>query len=223
LVRPGRAYATPIEPWRRLLTGVSRRRLALAQHRTTWEPPQIRAVRAAWTLGGGRCYSLASASVDPLLAHPLSSGRNVFRLEAEHVCLLGGVSRRLGCGPYARPLFMSALAKPSREPSQPLAPHVTTRHRRVVPNSDRQLEPRALLSNARGLFHREARIVPPSPRLEEPSPLSREDGGTTRGAFRRAESSACFRRSTRPFSHTHPTPRGAGQSHSSCRPCYVLA
>jgi len=42
--------------------------------------------------------------------------------------------------------------------------------RRFLP--DRQLEPRALLSSARGLFHREARIVPPSPRLEEPSPLN---------------------------------------------------
>lgn len=71
--------------------------LASVQHRTTWEPPRDRAVRAAWTRGGGRCYSLASASADSFLAHPLSSGRNVFRLEAEHVCLLGGVSRRPGC------------------------------------------------------------------------------------------------------------------------------
>jgi len=57
-----------------------------AQHRTTWEPPRARAVRAAWTLGGGRCYSLASASADSSLAHPLSSSRNVSRFEAEHLC-----------------------------------------------------------------------------------------------------------------------------------------
>jgi len=67
---------------------------------------------------------------------------------------------------------MSALVEPSRDPSQPLTPPVATRHRRVGSFPDRQLEPRALLSSARGLFHREARIVPPSPRLEEPSPLS---------------------------------------------------
>jgi len=138
---------------------------AFAQHRTTWEPPRDRAVRAAWTRGGGRCYSLASASVDSLLVHPLSPGRNVFRPEAEHVCLLDGVLRRPGCWPSARPLFMSALVEPSRDASQPLAPHVATRHQRVGSCSDRQLRPRALLSSARGPFHRMTRIVPPSPRF----------------------------------------------------------
>jgi len=46
-------------------------------------------------------------------------------------CLLGGVLRRPGCWPSARPLFMSALVEPSRDAFQPLTSHVATRHRRV--------------------------------------------------------------------------------------------
>jgi len=72
-------------------------------------------------------------------------------------------------------------------------------------------------------FHRETRIVPPSPRGEEPSPLKREDGGTTQGAFRCFEFSACFRRAMEPFSLTDPALRSAWQSRESCRPCDVLA
>jgi len=119
---------------------------------------------------------------------------------------------------------MSALVEPSRDPSQPLTPHVVTRHRQVGSFSPTASCGPVCCSRAHEVrFHRETRIVPPSPRFEEPSPLSREDGGTTRGAFHRAEPSACLRRSTRRFSHAHPTPRGAGQNQSSCLPCYVRA
>jgi len=60
---------------------------------------------------------------------------------------------------------MSALVEPSRDASQPLTPHVAPRHRHVGSCTDRQLQPRTLLSSVRGLFHRETRIVPPSPRF----------------------------------------------------------
>ena len=88
--------ASVIEPWRGRLPAFWP---VLPSHSIVRREslPRGRAVRAAWTRRGGRCYSLASASADSLLAHPLSSRRNVFRLEAEHVCLLGGVLRRPGC------------------------------------------------------------------------------------------------------------------------------
>jgi hypothetical protein len=57
-------------------TPASSRRGTFVQHRTEWEPPPVRAVRAVWTFGGGRCYSLAPASVELLLVHPLSSNRD---------------------------------------------------------------------------------------------------------------------------------------------------
>jgi len=79
------------------------------------------------------------------------------------------------------------------------------------------------LSCPRSPLHRETRVVPPSPRFEEPSPLAREDGGTTQGAFRRVETTACLRRSARRFSLAYPTPLDAGQSVSSCLPCDVRA
>jgi len=47
---------------------------------------------------------------------------------------LGDVSRRPGCGPSARPLFMSALVEPSRDASRPLASVVTVRHRASAPS-----------------------------------------------------------------------------------------
>jgi hypothetical protein len=55
------------------------------QHRTAWEPPEVLPVRAVWTFGGGRCYSLAPASADLLLVHPLSSSLSVVLLEAARV------------------------------------------------------------------------------------------------------------------------------------------
>jgi len=122
----------------------------LVQHRTAWEPPEmVRAVRAVWTFGGGRCYSLAPASVDLLLAHPLSSNRNSVPARSR-ASLRGGVSRRPGCWPSARPLFISALVEPSRAAFRPLTPRVVSWHQHVGSISDRQLLPREPLSSSRG-------------------------------------------------------------------------
>jgi len=141
------------------------------QHRVAWEPPGGRAVRAAWTRGGGRCYSLASASVEALRVHPLSS-------EARRVSSgsrAGMPARRRLATSWMRtlraPLVRAALVEPSRDASRPLTPHVASRHRRVGSLPDRQLQPHVPLSSTCGLFDRETRIVPPSPRVEEPSPL----------------------------------------------------
>jgi hypothetical protein len=118
----------------------------------------------------GRCYSLASASADLLLAHPLSPSLNVVLPGAAPSCSRGDALQRPGCWPYARPLFISALVWPSRESFRRLtAPcHLPAPAHRLL--SDRQLFPRAPLWRDRGSFHRETRIVPPSPRLEEASP-----------------------------------------------------
>jgi len=180
--------------------GVSRA-WTFVQHRTAWEPPEVRPVRAVWTFGGGRCYSLASASVEPLLVHPLSSSRSVVRLEAAR----SPARRRLSTS------WMLTLRAPSFHVGAGRAftrcvPASDARCRLPAPVvgscSDRQLLPRVLLSSARGSVHRETRIVPPSPRVEEPSASrkprwpAREDGGTTQGACHRIGCSACLRRST---------------------------
>jgi len=118
---------------------------------------------------------------------------------------------------------MSALEEPSRDPSRPLTPCVVSRHRQSVPVPTASIGPRARSRAHVGPLDRETRIVPPSPRCEEPSPLRREDGGTTQGAFRRVEATACLRRSARHFSPADPTPLGAGQSDSFSLPCDVRA
>jgi len=223
LIRLGRALGVPDpNPWREPHPAFCRCRLA--QHRTTWEPPAgPRSSRCldprGWTLlfagvrfgrSVPRAPSVLGPKRIPARNRACSSARR--RLATSWMLTLRAPSFHVGAGrAFTRPVPTSDAF--CRRPAPAC--------RLLLP--DRQLLPRVLLSSARGQFHRTTRIVPPSPRLEEPSPLSREDGGTTQGVFCRLESSACLRRSTRPFSHAHPTPLGAGQSHSSCLPCYVRA
>jgi hypothetical protein len=175
------------------------------QHRTVWEPPEVRTVRAVWTSSGGRCYSLASASVEPLLMHPLSSSRT---LSCPKPCLTA--RRRLSTS-WMRTLRMPRLGSTGRA------------FTRCVPTSDVPCRPWAPA-------HRLLRAQAPAPcvTLERPrsvlprdqnrstvpslggaiSPV-REDGGTTQGAFHCIGLTACSRRSTWPFIHTDPTPHSA--------------
>jgi len=87
------------------------------------------------------------------------------------VCFLrGDASQRPGCGPSARPLFILALEEPSPNPSRPL----TLSRRSAAPACRLLFRPPAsapCASLAYGVdFTARARIVPPSPRSEEPSP-----------------------------------------------------
>jgi len=103
--------------------------------------------------GGERCYSLAFASAEPSFPCILCP-RLELSLEPKPLAneLCGDVSRRPGCEPTSRPLFMSALDEPSRESFRPLTPHVVTRHQRVGSCSDRQLPPRAFSRRTRSDF-----------------------------------------------------------------------
>jgi len=137
--------------------------------------------------------------------------------------LRGDVSRRPGCGPCARRLWGGAgraftRCVPSSDAS--LSSHGTGAS---APSPTASSGPRVPLWDTWSPFHRRDQNRSTVPSLEEPSPRSREDGGTTRGAFRRIGVTACLRRSTRRFIRAHPTPLGAGQSRDPCLPCDVLA
>jgi len=192
---------------------------ASVQHRTVWEPPEVRTVRAVWTSSGGRCYSLASASVEPLLMHPLSSSRT---LSCPKPCLTA--RRRLSTS-WMRTLRMPRLGSTGRA------------FTRCVPTSDVPCRPWAPA-------HRLLRAQAPAPcvTLERPrSVLPRDQNRSTvpspvrshllvarrwRNDSRRLPSyrSTCLPPQTRAhFSHTGPMPHGAGQDQTSCLPCEVLA
>jgi hypothetical protein len=72
--------------------------LASVQLRTAWEPPRIRAVRAVWTRGGWRCYSLVAcfSRFAPRAPSILDSSFRPYRSHALR-CLRDDVSRRPGC------------------------------------------------------------------------------------------------------------------------------
>jgi len=125
---------------------------------------------------------------------------------------------------------MSALEEPSPKTTRPLAPscHSAAPASRLL-DSDRQLLPRTPLWSVRSLvLTARVRIVPPSPRFEEPPVSSRMVRHEKMEERLRMPSTvsatpASSSSSTRHFSHANPTPCGARQSHAPCLFFYDLA
>jgi hypothetical protein len=158
-------------------------------------PPRSIAVRAAWTWGVGRCYSLTPASADPIPMHPLP-GWLLPRPEPRPSLRRGDALRRPGCGPPSlrRRIATAGGAFTEIVPSSDVHCRPQAPPRRF--QADRQLPPHAPLlmrgvpdSPTRpGSSHR-----PPPKGGAALSVLPREDGGTTQDAFRRVESPASLR------------------------------
>jgi hypothetical protein len=189
------------------------------QHRTTWEPPKVRTVRAVWTQGGGRCYSLASASVDPLLMHPLSSCGTLScpkprlperrRLSTSWMLTLR-TPRSRGAG-----RAFTRCVPTSDVPCRPSAPA----HRLLRPQAP---APRVTLERARSILPRDQNRSTVPSQMRSHLLVARR----WRNDSRRLPSyrNFCLPPQTHAhFSHAGPTPRDAGQNHASCLPCDVPA
>jgi len=215
--------ATSTEPWRRPLTG-GQAGAAFAQHRTTWEPPAgPRSSRClnpgGWTLlfagarfdrPAPRAPSVLEPKRVPARSRACVSARR--RLATSWMLTLRAPSFHVGAGrAFTRCVPISDAS----------CRHSAPARRLLLPTSSFGL---VCCSRAHGVrfterpesFHRplakRSHLLcreKMEERLEAPSVVP--------------ESSVCLRRSARRFSHAHPTPRGAGQSHSSCLPCYVRA